>query len=50
VEEKPEDVRNVLKRFGWEDTDEFWNLYHTVPWVFNLANALAELNMKNLIE
>lgn len=50
MEEKPEDVKTALKRFGFEDTEEFWNyLYHTVPLLFNLANALARLNTKNLI-
>lgn len=33
-------VAEALRPFGWTCTEEFWQRYHSDPWVFNLANAV----------
>lgn len=38
-----EAVRSALEPFGWTLGPEFWDRYHSDPWVFNLVNAAARL-------
>jgi len=33
----------ALSPFGWTCGPEFWQRYHTDPWVFHLANAVEKL-------
>ena len=33
----------ALKPFGWTCGPEFWQRYHTDPWVFHLANVVEKL-------
>ena len=34
-------IEAALKPWGWTCGPEFWNRYHSDPWVFNLVNALT---------
>lgn len=41
-----EDLKEVLRSYGWSPTHEFLVKYHNDPWVFNLANALLREHRK----
>ena len=34
-------VEAALKPWGWTCGPDFWDRYHSDPWVFNLVNALT---------
>lgn len=38
-----ERLEDALRPFGWTCGTDFWQRYHTDPWVFNLANAVERL-------
>lgn len=38
-----ERMEAALRPFGWTCTADFWERYHSDPWVFNLANAVERL-------
>jgi hypothetical protein len=36
-------IRDALTPYGWTLGPEFWDRYHSDPWVFNLTNAAARM-------
>lgn len=41
-----EAMEAALRPFGWVVGPEFWERYHSDPWVFNLANAVQTLHKR----